>query len=228
VTVVRDRPAERRAKRKNIQARTPNQQDYLDSIDVNSITIGIGPAGTGKTFLAIERAVAALTSGVATRLILTRPAVEAGENLGFLPGTLEDKLDPYLRPLTDAIHELVGADQLQEWLNNEVIEVAPLAFMRGRTLSNAFIVLDEAQNTTPAQMKMFLTRMGFGTKIVVTGDITQVDIKGPNGLEDAVRLLDGVEDIGVCELTGRDIVRHPLVSRIIRTYDLDETFERSA
>lgn len=201
---------------------------YLDSIDVNSITIGLGPAGTGKTFLAVERAVQALLNGTATRLILTRPAVEAGESLGFLPGTLEDKLDPYLRPLTDAIHDLVGPDQLREWLDLEIIEVAPLAFMRGRTLSNAFIVLDEAQNTTTAQMKMFLTRMGFGSKVVITGDTTQVDIKCANGLVDAARLLADVEDVGIVEMTNRDVVRHPLVSKIIATYDADEAFSQAA
>lgn len=228
MTVVRDRPAERRAKRKNIQARTPNQQDYLDSIDVNSITLGLGPAGTGKTFLAVERATSALLTGQANRLILTRPAVEAGENLGFLPGTLEDKLDPYLRPLTDAIHDLVGPEQLETWVRQETIEVAPLAFMRGRTLNNAFIILDEAQNTTPAQMKMFLTRMGFGSKIVITGDTSQVDIKGNNGLEHAARLLADMEDIGVITLTNKDVVRHPLVAKIIRSYDLDETLPASA
>lgn len=202
-----------------VRAKTPNQQDYLDSIEVNTITLGLGPAGTGKTFLAVERAIAALQNGTATRLILTRPAVEAGENLGFLPGTLEDKLDPYLRPLMDAVHDLVGKDQLIEWMDQEVIEIAPLAFMRGRTISNAFIILDEAQNTTPAQMKMFLTRLGFGSKLIVTGDITQVDINGASGLEEAARLLDGVEDIGVCELTSRDIVRHPLVAKILAVYE---------
>jgi phosphate starvation-inducible PhoH-like protein len=205
-----------------VRAKTPAQQDYLDSIEVNTITLGLGPAGTGKTFLAVERAIHALQSGMATRLILTRPAIEAGENLGFLPGTLEDKLDPYLRPLMDAVHDIVGGDQLAEWMYQEVIEIAPLAFMRGRTLNNAFIILDEAQNTTPAQMKMFLTRLGFGSKLVITGDITQVDIKGDSGLEQAARLLDGQEDIGVCELTSKDIVRHPLVARILAAYEADE------
>jgi phosphate starvation-inducible PhoH-like protein len=221
-TIVRDRAAERRAARKVVRAKTPAQQDYLDSIDVNTITLGIGPAGTGKTFLAVERAITALQSGTATRLILTRPAIEAGENLGFLPGTLEDKLDPYLRPLYDAVHDIVGSDQLQEWMSMEIIEIAPLAFMRGRTISNSFIILDEAQNTTPAQMKMFLTRLGFESKLVVTGDVTQRDISGPSGLDQAANLLDGMEDIGVVELTSKDIVRHPLVRRILAAYEADE------
>jgi phosphate starvation-inducible PhoH-like protein len=204
-----------------VRAKTPAQQDYIDSIEVNTITLGLGPAGTGKTFLAVERAISALQSGTATRLILTRPAIEAGENLGFLPGTLEDKLDPYLRPLMDAVHDIVGADQLQDWMYEEMIEIAPLAFMRGRTLNNAFIILDEAQNTTPAQMKMFLTRLGFGSKLVITGDTSQRDISGPSGLDQAARLLDGQEDIGVCELTSKDIVRHPLVARILAAYEAD-------
>jgi phosphate starvation-inducible PhoH-like protein len=221
-TIVRDRVQERRVSRKVVRAKTPNQQDYLDSIEVNTITLGVGPAGTGKTFLAVERAISALQSGMAERLIMTRPAIEAGENLGFLPGTLEDKLDPYLRPLFDAIQDIAGRDQFLQWQHEEVLEIAPLAFMRGRTLNNAFIILDEAQNTTPTQMKMFLTRLGFGSKLVITGDITQTDIKGLSGLEQAARLLDGVEDVGVCELTSRDIVRHPLVARILAAYEADE------
>jgi phosphate starvation-inducible PhoH-like protein len=209
-------------KQRRVQARSPKQQEYLDSIDNNLLTFGLGPAGTGKTFLAVSRAVTMLQEGTATRLIMTRPAVEAGENLGFLPGTLEDKLDPYLRPLTDAIHDLVGPIQLEAWMATGVIEVAPLAYLRGRTLSKAFIILDEAQNTTPAQMKMFLTRIGFDSRVVVTGDCSQVDISGPNGLDDAARLLSSVHGVGTVELSRRDIVRSPLVSRIIAAYDADE------
>lgn len=218
----RDKQTARPRQQRRVAARTPNQQEYLDSIDANIITLGLGPAGTGKTFLAVARAVQALQDGATSRLIMTRPAVEAGENLGYLPGTLEDKLDPYLRPLMDALHDLAGPQQLEAWMASGVIEIAPLAYMRGRTINNAYVILDEAQNTTPSQMKMFLTRIGFGTRVLITGDTSQVDIQGKSGLVEAARLLDGIKDVGVVNLTRKDIVRHPLVSRIIDAYDKDQ------
>jgi phosphate starvation-inducible PhoH-like protein len=206
---------------KTIRPKTLNQKRYVDAIDRHTITFGIGPAGTGKTYLAMAKAVQALQAKQVTRIILTRPAIEAGERLGFLPGTLNDKIDPYLRPLYDALHDMLDSESLPKLLTGGVIEVAPLAYMRGRTLNDAFIVLDEAQNTSMEQMKMFLTRLGFGSKIVVTGDITQVDLPGGvrSGLRAVQGILDGVEDIAFCTLTNRDVVRHKLVGRIVAAYD---------
>jgi phosphate starvation-inducible protein PhoH and related proteins len=205
---------------KTIRPKTLNQKLYVDAIDANTIVFAIGPAGTGKTYLAMAKAVNALQSKQVTRIILTRPAVEAGERLGFLPGTLYEKIDPYLRPLYDALHDMMDPEVIGKLMSAGVIEVAPLAFMRGRTLNDAFIILDEAQNTTQEQMKMFLTRLGFGSKIVVTGDITQVDLPGgaTSGLRAAVDILDGVDDIHVSELTSADVVRHRLVSEIVDAY----------
>lgn len=206
---------------RTIRPKTMNQKRYVDAIDKHTITFGIGPAGTGKTYLAMAKAVQALQAKTVNRIILTRPAIEAGERLGFLPGTLSDKIDPYLRPLYDALHEMLDADSLPKLLTGGVIEVAPLAYMRGRTLNDAFIVLDEAQNTSMEQMKMFLTRLGFGSKIVVTGDVTQVDLPGGvrSGLRAVTEILDGVDDIAFCQLTNRDVVRHKLVGRIVAAYD---------
>ncbi len=206
---------------KTIRPKTLNQKRYVDAIDANTIVFGIGPAGTGKTYLAMAKAVKALQTKEVTRIILTRPAVEAGERLGFLPGTLTEKIDPYLRPLYDALHDMMDPNAIPNLLAAGVIEVAPLAYMRGRTLNDAFIVLDEAQNTTPEQMKMFLTRLGFGAKIVVTGDITQVDLPGGqrSGLRAAVDILEGIDDIAVVELTSADVVRHRLVSEIVDAYE---------
>ena len=214
------------AKGKPIKAKTLGQQKYLKAIGKNTITIGVGPAGTGKTYLAVAQAVAAFRAKEVDRIILTRPAVEAGERLGFLPGDLQNKVDPYLRPLYDALFDMLGPDTYTKYLENGNIEVAPLAYMRGRTLDNSFIILDEAQNTTREQMKMFLTRLGFGSKIVITGDITQIDLPGDkiSGLKDAVRVLDGVDDIAICRLTASDVVRHALVQRIVAAYD---KFEKS-
>ncbi|MDI9629787.1 MAG: PhoH family protein [Acidobacteriota bacterium] len=219
---------------KTIRPKTLNQKRYVDAIDRHTVTFGIGPAGTGKTYLAMAKAVQALQAKQVTRIILTRPAIEAGERLGFLPGTLSDKIDPYLRPLYDALHDMLDSESLPKLLTGGVIEVAPLAYMRGRTLNDAFIVLDEAQNTSMEQMKMFLTRLGFGSKIVVTGDITQVDLPGGvrSGLRAVQGILDGVEDIAFCALTNRDVVRHKLVGRIVAAYDrydstLAETLEPS-
>ena len=199
----------------------------MKAILKNTITIGVGPAGTGKTYLAVAAAVAAFREKAVNRIILTRPAVEAGERLGFLPGDLQNKVDPYLRPLYDALYDMLGAETYQKYLERGNIEVAPLAYMRGRTLDDSFIILDEAQNTTREQMKMFLTRLGFGSKIVITGDITQIDLPSDkvSGLKDAVRILDNVPDIAICRLTASDVVRHALVQRIIAAY---ETAERSA
>jgi len=193
----------------------------VDAIDAHTVTFGIGPAGTGKTYLAMAKAVQALQARLVNRIILTRPAIEAGERLGFLPGTLSDKIDPYLRPLYDALHDMLDAESVPRLLTSGTIEVAPLAYMRGRTLNDAFIVLDEAQNTSMEQMKMFLTRLGFGSKMVVTGDITQIDLPGgtTSGLTQAERILDGVTDIAFCTLTSRDVVRHKLVGRIVAAYD---------
>ncbi len=206
---------------RTIRPKTLNQKRYVDAIDKHTITFGIGPAGTGKTYLAMAKAVQALQSKQVNRIILTRPAIEAGERLGYLPGTLNDKIDPYLRPLYDALHDMLDPDSIPKLLTGGVIEVAPLAYMRGRTLNDAFIVLDEAQNTSTEQMKMFLTRLGFGAKIVVTGDITQIDLPGGvrSGLRAVQGILDGVRDIAFCQLTKRDVVRHRLVGDIVAAYD---------
>jgi phosphate starvation-inducible protein PhoH and related proteins len=205
---------------KTIRPKTLNQKRYVDAIDAHTIVFGIGPAGTGKTYLAMAKAVNALQRKQVTRIILTRPAVEAGERLGFLPGTLSEKIDPYLRPLYDALHDMMDPELIPKLLASGVIEVAPLAYMRGRTLNDAFIILDEAQNTTAEQMKMFLTRLGFGSKVVVTGDITQIDLPGGNrsGLRAAVDILDGIDDIHIAELTSADVVRHRLVAEIVDAY----------
>ena len=208
-------------RRNDVRARTPTQGVYLDNIAQHDITFGIGPAGTGKTYLAVASAVDALERSAVQRIILTRPAVEAGEKLGFLPGDLGQKVDPYLRPLYDALYELMGFDKVQKAFERSALEIAPLAFMRGRTLNNAFIILDEAQNTTPEQMKMFLTRIGFGAKAVITGDVSQIDLpKGaPSGLVDAERVLRRVPGIAITHFTSKDVVRHPLVARIVDAYD---------
>ena len=212
------------AKGKPIKAKTLGQKRYVDAIRKNTITLGIGPAGTGKTYLAVAAAVAAFRDKQVNRIILTRPAVEAGERLGFLPGDLQSKVDPYLRPLYDALFEMLGAETYNKYLERGNIEVAPLAYMRGRTLDDSFIILDEAQNTSREQMKMFLTRLGFGSKIVITGDITQIDLPRDtvSGLKEAMRVLDGVEDIAICKLGEADVVRHVIVQRIIRAYEEDE------
>ena len=212
------------AKGKPIKAKTLGQQQYMKAIANNTVTIGVGPAGTGKTYLAVAAAVAAFRERQVNRIILTRPAVEAGERLGFLPGDMQNKVDPYLRPLYDALFEMLGTESYNKYLEKGNIEVAPLAYMRGRTLDDSFIILDEAQNTTREQMKMFLTRLGFGSKIVITGDVTQIDLPGDkvSGLKDAVRVLDGVEDIAICRLTSQDVVRHVLVQRIINAYEKAE------
>ncbi|MET0702633.1 MAG: PhoH family protein [Mycobacterium sp.] len=205
---------------KTIRPKTLNQKLYVDAIDSNTIVFGIGPAGTGKTYLAMAKAVNALKTKQVSRIILTRPAVEAGERLGFLPGTLSEKIDPYLRPLYDALHDMMDPEAIPKLMAAGVIEVAPLAYMRGRSLNDAFIILDEAQNTTPEQMKMFLTRLGFGSKMVVTGDITQMDLPGgaKSGLRAAVDILDDIDDIAFAELTSADVVRHRLVSEIVDAY----------
>jgi len=210
-----------KTKRSDLKARTINQATYLDNIAANDITIGIGPAGTGKTYLAVAMAVDALQRSAVQRIVLTRPAVEAGERLGYLPGDLAQKIDPYLRPLYDALYDLMGFDQVQKALERQTIEIAPLAFMRGRTLNTAFVILDEAQNTTPEQMKMFLTRIGFGSKAVVTGDVSQIDLPKTqlSGLIDAERVLKRVSGIAICRFTSADVVRHPLVARIVDAYD---------
>ncbi len=209
---------------KTIRPKTLNQKRYVDAIDVNTIVFGIGPAGTGKTYLAMAKAVQALQAKQVNRIILTRPAVEAGERLGYLPGTLFDKIDPYLRPLYDALHDMIDPESIPKLIAAGTIEVAPLAYMRGRSLNDAFIILDEAQNTSPEQMKMFLTRLGFGAKMVVTGDVTQVDL--PNGTRSGLRVvqgvLDEVDDIDFCYLTNHDVVRHKLVGRIVAAYDVFE------
>lgn len=208
------------ARGKRVKCKTVGQQNYADAIRKNSVVFGVGPAGTGKTYLAVCAAVAAFKSRQVEKIVLTRPAVEAGEKLGFLPGDLQTKVDPYLRPLYDALQELLGLETYGRLIERGAIEVAPLAYMRGRTLSNAFIILDEAQNTTKEQMKMFLTRMGEGSKMVVTGDVTQIDLDGKeSGLVHATKILEGVEGISVCRLTAKDVVRHPLVMRIIRAYE---------
>ena len=208
-------------RRADLRARTPNQSVYLENIAQHDITFGIGPAGTGKTYLAVACAVDAVERSAVQRIVLTRPAVEAGEKLGFLPGDLGQKVDPYLRPLYDALYDLMGFERVQKAFERNALEIAPLAFMRGRTLNNAFVILDEAQNTTPEQMKMFLTRIGFGAKAVVTGDVSQIDLpKGQlSGLIDAERVLRRVKGISMCHFTSADVVRHPLVARIVDAYD---------
>lgn len=210
---------------KPVKAKTIGQKQYLNAIDKNMVVFGVGPAGTGKTYLAMAKAITAFKNDEVNRIILTRPAIEAGEKLGFLPGDLQSKVDPYLRPLYDALYEIMGADSFLKNMEKGLIEVAPLAYMRGRTLDNAFIVLDEAQNTTPAQMKMFLTRIGFGSKAIITGDLSQKDIPKDaiSGLDVALKVLKNVEGIAVCRMTSQDVVRHPLVQRIVKAYDDYET-----
>jgi len=217
-------------RRADLRARTPTQSVYLDNIATHDITFGIGPAGTGKTYLAVACAVDALERSAVQRIVLTRPAVEAGERLGFLPGDLTQKVDPYLRPLYDALYDLMGFDRVQKAFERNALEIAPLAFMRGRTLNNAFVILDEAQNTTPEQMKMFLTRIGFGSKCVVTGDVSQIDLpKGSlSGLIDAERVLKRVKGIAVTRFTSADVVRHPLVARIVDAYDAQRSSGKRA
>ena len=209
------------SKGKPVKAKTLGQKSYCEAIANNTVTLGVGPAGTGKTYLAVAAAVAAFRAEEVNRIILTRPAVEAGERLGFLPGDLQSKVDPYLRPLYDALFEMLGAETYQKYLERGNIEVAPLAYMRGRTLDDSFIILDEAQNTSGEQMKMFLTRIGFGSKAVITGDITQIDLPADkvSGLKTAMKVLDGIEDIAICKLTGADVVRHRLVQKIIEAYE---------
>ena len=206
---------------RSIRPKTANQKRYVDAIEDHTITFGIGPAGTGKTYLAMAKAVSALQAKKVNRIVLTRPAVEAGEHLGFLPGTLNEKIDPYLRPLFDALHDMIDIETIPRMMQSGIIEVAPLAFMRGRTLNEAFIILDEAQNTTPEQMKMFLTRLGFGSKMVITGDVTQIDL--PNGQHSGLRvvrdILKGIDDIAFLELTAEDVVRHRLIGDIVKAYN---------
>ena len=207
-----------------IRPKTLGQKEYLNAIRNNAITFGVGPAGTGKTYLAVAMAVKAFKAKEVSRIVLTRPAVEAGEKLGFLPGDLQQKVDPYLRPLYDGLFDMLGAETYERLVEKQIIEVAPLAYMRGRTLDDSFIILDEAQNTSREQMKMFLTRLGFGSKIVITGDITQIDLPRDtvSGLKEAMRVLDGVEDIAICRLNEADVVRHVIVQRIIKAYEEDE------
>ena len=206
---------------KPVKPKTLGQKSYVDNIRKKMIVFGMGPAGTGKTYLAMAMAITAFKNEEVSRIILTRPAIEAGEKLGFLPGDLQSKVDPYLRPLYDALYQIMGAESFQKNMEKGLIEVAPLAYMRGRTLDNAFIILDEAQNTTPAQMKMFLTRIGFGSKAVITGDATQKDLApgSQSGLDVALRVLKNIDEIGICELTSKDVVRHPLVQKIVQAYD---------
>lgn len=210
-----------RLKKKFIRPKTQLQSNYLENISKRVINFGVGPAGTGKTYLAVAKAVQALENEEVARLILTRPAVEAGEKLGFLPGDLSQKVDPYLRPVYDALYEMIGFDKVEKLISRHVIEVAPLAYVRGRTLNNAFVILDEAQNTTPMQMKMFLTRIGFGTKAVVTGDVTQTDLPAnqSSGLSHSLNILKDIEAIGIVNFTSGDVVRHPLVQSIVEAYD---------
>ena len=209
------------AKGRPVKPKTIGQKEYIQSVLKNTVTIGVGPAGTGKTYLAVAAAVQAFREKQVNRIILTRPAVEAGERLGFLPGDLQSKVDPYLRPLYDALFDMLGAETYQKYLERGNIDVAPLAYMRGRTLDDSFIILDEAQNTSREQMKMFLTRLGFGSKIVITGDVTQIDLPDgkASGLREAMRVLKNVEGIGICELTNADVVRHVMVQRIVRAYE---------
>ncbi len=211
-----------------VKPKTMGQKEYIDSIRSNMVTFGVGPAGTGKTYLAMAMAITAFRNDEVSRIILTRPAIEAGEKLGFLPGDLQSKVDPYLRPLYDALYQIMGADAFQKNMEKGLIEVAPLAYMRGRTLDNAYIILDEAQNTTPAQMKMFLTRIGFGSKVVVTGDASQKDLAPgvTSGLDVAMRILKKVEGIAICELSSKDVVRHPLVQKIVEAYEKYEKKEQ--
>ena len=211
-----------------VKPKTLGQRNYVEEIRSKMIVFGLGPAGTGKTYLAMAMAITAFKKEEVSRIILTRPAIEAGEKLGFLPGDLQSKVDPYLRPLYDALHQIMGPDSFQRNMEKGLIEVAPLAYMRGRTLDNAFIILDEAQNTTPAQMKMFLTRIGFGSKVVVTGDATQKDLApgSVSGLDVALRVLRNVEEIGICRLTSSDVVRHPLVQKIVKAYEDYEKQEK--
>ena len=213
------------AKGRPVKPKTLGQKEYIASVLKNTVTIGVGPAGTGKTYLAVAAAVAAFRDKQVNRIVLTRPAVEAGERLGFLPGDLQSKVDPYLRPLYDALFDMLGAETYQKYLERGNIEVAPLAYMRGRTLDDSFIILDEAQNTSREQMKMFLTRLGFGSKIVITGDVTQIDLPDgkPSGLREVMRVLKNVEGIGICELTNADVVRHVMVQRIVKAYEEYET-----
>ena len=221
---------ELKTRRRDLQGRTPNQRAYLKAILSHDISFGIGPAGTGKTYLAVAAAGDAFERGTVERIVLTRPAVEAGERLGFLPGDLTQKVDPYLRPLYDALFDLMGFEKSQRLMERQSIEVAPLAYMRGRTLNNAFVILDEAQNTTPEQMKMFLTRIGFGSRAVITGDVTQVDLpKGvPSGLKHAAKILENVRGIAITRFNAGDVVRHPLVARIVEAYErAGETEEAS-
>ncbi len=215
---------------KPIKPKTLGQKSYVDAIRKNMIVFGVGPAGTGKTYLAMAMAITAFKNNEVNRIILTRPAIEAGEKLGFLPGDLQSKIDPYLRPLYDALYEIMGADSFLKNTEKGLIEVAPLAYMRGRTLDNAFIILDEAQNTTPSQMKMFLTRIGFGSKVVITGDLTQKDLPAGtvSGLDIATRILKDVTDIKFCNLTSKDVVRHPLVQRIVKAYEEYENKQAKA
>src|SRR6185312_13523929 len=215
---------------RTIRPKTLNQKHYVDAIDKHTVVFGIGPAGTGKTYLAMAKAVQALQAKQVNRIILTRPAVEAGERLGFLPGTLNDKIDPYLRPLYDALHDMMDPESIPRLMAAGTIEVAPLAYMRGRTLNDAFIILDEAQNTTPEQMKMFLTRLGFGSKMVVTGDVTQIDLPGgtSSGLKIVSEILNGVEDVSFSQLDATDVVRHRLVSDIVTAYSRWDESRRSA
>lgn len=206
---------------KPIKPKTIGQKEYIDAIKKRMIVFGVGPAGTGKTYLAMAMAINAFKNNEVNRIILTRPAIEAGEKLGFLPGDMQSKVDPYLRPLYDALYQIMGAESFQHNMEKGLIEVAPLAYMRGRTLDNSFIILDEAQNTTPAQMKMFLTRIGFGSKVVITGDLTQKDLPHDqaSGLDTALKVLRNVKEIGICRLTSSDVVRHPLVQKIVKAYD---------
>ena len=212
-----------------IKPKTLGQKEYVDAIRNSMIVFGMGPAGTGKTYLAMAMAITAFKNNEVERIILTRPAIEAGEKLGFLPGDLQSKVDPYLRPLYDALYQIMGAESFSKNMEKGLIEVAPLAYMRGRTLDNAFIILDEAQNTTPAQMKMFLTRIGFGSKVVVTGDASQKDLapSAVSGLDVAMKVLNKIEDISFCHLTSKDVVRHPLVQKIVKAYEVYESREQS-
>ncbi|HJQ58246.1 MAG TPA: PhoH family protein [Vineibacter sp.] len=216
-----------RTRKRPIQPRSPTQREYVEAIRERDLVFGLGPAGTGKTYLAVAMAVSMLAAGTVERIILSRPAVEAGERLGFLPGDMKEKVDPYLRPLYDALHDMMPADQIANRLADGEIEVAPLAFMRGRTLAHAFVILDEAQNTSPMQMKMFLTRLGEGSRMVVTGDLTQIDLPAgvPSGLRDAIETLSGVEGVRFVHFTDRDVVRHDLVARIVRAYDARDSRE---
>ena len=215
---------------KPVKPKTLGQKQYVDSIRKNMLVFGLGPAGTGKTYLAMAMAITAFKNQEVERIILTRPAIEAGEKLGFLPGDLQSKVDPYLRPLYDALYQIMGAESFMKNMEKGLIEVAPLAYMRGRTLDNAYIILDEAQNTTPAQMKMFLTRIGFGSKVIITGDASQKDLAPStvSGLDVAVRVLKGIEDIAFCNMTSKDVVRHPLVQKIVKAYEVYEAKEKDS